>query len=141
MLKKLDHVGIAVNSIEEALKFFRDTLGLKLESVEVVADQKVKIAFLPVGETHVELLEPTSPDSNVAKFLEKKGEGIHHIKEWVDDCQAVIEDYKKKGIEVIQSGKYDKDEFYYLDLEPELGILYELGNNGDIRDPERVFPD
>ncbi len=74
------------------------------------------------------------------RFIEKKGEGIHHIKEWVDDCAATLEQYRKKGIGVIQSGKYDEDEFYYLDTEPELGILYEIGNNGRIRDPERICP-
>lgn len=103
MLKKLDHVGIAVNSIDEALKFFRDTLGLELENVEEVADQKVKIAFLPVGETHIELLEPTSPDSNVAKFLEKKGEGIHHLAFNVPDINAALAAVKEKDTPLIDS--------------------------------------
>ena len=76
MFTKVDHIGIAVNSIDEALKFFRDALGLEVEGIEEVADQKVRIAFLPVGETHIELLEPTSPDSNVAKFLGEDVSGL-----------------------------------------------------------------
>ena len=103
MIRKLDHVGIEVNSIDEALKFFRDTLGLEVESVEEVADQKVKIAFLPVGETHVELLEPTEPGSNVAKFLEKKGEGIHHLAFNVDDIDGTLAALKEKGAALIDS--------------------------------------
>ena len=91
MIRKLDHVGIAVNSIDEALKFFRDTLGLEVESVEEVADQKVKIAFLPVGETHV------------AKFLEKKGEGIHHLAFNVDDIDGTLAALKEKGAALIDS--------------------------------------
>ena len=101
MLKKVDHIGIAVNSIDEALKFFRDSLGLDLENTEEVADQKVRIAFLPVGETHVELLEPTSPDSNVAKFLESKGEGIHHIAFNVEDIDAALAALKEKDVRLI----------------------------------------
>lgn len=101
MFKKVDHIGIAVKSIDEALKFFRDTLGLELENTEEVADQKVKIAFLPVGETHIELLEPTSPDSNVAKFLESKGEGFHHIAFNVQDVDAALTALKEKDIALI----------------------------------------
>jgi methylmalonyl-CoA/ethylmalonyl-CoA epimerase len=85
-------------------------------------------------------MQPLSGESVHTYFLEKKGEGIHHIKEWVDDCAATIEEYRKKGISVIQSGKYDEDEFYYLDTEPEVGVLYEIGNNGKIREPERTYP-
>jgi methylmalonyl-CoA epimerase len=103
MLNKVDHIGIAVNSIEEALAFFRDTLGLEVEQVEEVPDQKVRIAFLPVGETHVELLEPTSPDSNVAKFLEKKGEGIHHLAFNVADIDAALASLKEKGVPLIDN--------------------------------------
>src|SRR3989304_169304 len=97
-------------------------------------------ALAGVGDTQLELMQPLSGESVYTRFLEKKGEGIHHIKEWVDDCAAAIEQYRKKGSGVIQSGKYDEDEFYYLDTEPELGMLYEIGNNGRIRDPERVCP-
>lgn len=101
MFKKVDHIGIAVKSIEDALGLFRDAMGLELEHVEEVADQKVRIAFLPVGETHVELLEPTSPDSNVAKFLEAKGEGIHHIAFSVEDIDAALAALRDKDIPLI----------------------------------------
>ena len=101
MFKKVDHIGIAVKSIEDALGLFRDAMGLELEHVEEVADQKVRIAFLPVGETHVELLEPTSPDSNVAKFLEAKGEGIHHIAFNVEDIDAALAALRDKDIPLI----------------------------------------
>jgi methylmalonyl-CoA/ethylmalonyl-CoA epimerase len=103
MLEKIDHIGIAVNSIDEALKFFRDALGLEVKHVEEVADQKVRIAFLPIGETHVELLEPTGPDSNVAKFLESKGEGIHHMAFKVSDIGAALASLKEKGLPLIDA--------------------------------------
>ena len=98
------------------------------------------LALAWVGDTQLELMQPLSGESVYTRFLAKKGEGIHHIKEWVDDCAVTIEEYRKKGIDVIQSGKYDEDEFYYLDTESELGILYEIGNNGKIRAPERTYP-
>ena len=101
MLRELDHVGIAVSSIEEALKLFRDTLGLELEGIEEVTDQKVKTAFLPVGGTHIELLEATGEDSNVAKFIEKKGEGIHHLGFSVEDINAALATLKEKGVDLI----------------------------------------
>ncbi len=75
----IDHIGIAVESIDEALKFWERSLGIKCTGVEEVAEQKVKTAFLPLGDTEVELLEATDPESPVAKFIEKKGEGIHHL--------------------------------------------------------------
>ena len=78
-LSHIEHLGIAVKSIQEALPFFEETLGLKCYNIEEVADQKVRTAFLKIGETKLELLEPTSEDSPIAKFLEKRGEGIHHI--------------------------------------------------------------
>lgn len=79
MIGKVDHIGIAVESIDEALKFYEDVLGIKCVSQEIVEEQKVKVAFLPVGDTEVELLESTDEDGPVAKFIEKKGEGIQHI--------------------------------------------------------------
>ncbi len=84
MPKKISHIGIAVESIEQALPFYRDVLGLEYEGEEVVAEQKVKVAFLAIGESRIELLEPTAPDSPVAKFLEKNGPGIHHLAYQVD---------------------------------------------------------
>lgn len=79
MIKGIDHVGIAVKSIDEAKKFWVDTLGLKLSHIEDVPEQKVRVAILKAGETTIELLEPTSPDSPIQRFIEKRGEGIHHL--------------------------------------------------------------
>ena len=79
MPQKISHVGIAVANLEEAMPFYRDVLGMTFEGTEVVAEQKVKVAFFAVGESRVELLEPTADDSPVAKFLEKNGEGTHHV--------------------------------------------------------------
>jgi methylmalonyl-CoA/ethylmalonyl-CoA epimerase len=98
MPSKINHIGIAVHNIEEAARFYTEVLGLKLEGVQEVPDQKVKVAFLPIGEVRVELIEPTSPESPVAKYLEKSGPGIHHIAYQVADVAAEVE--KLKGAEV-----------------------------------------
>lgn len=97
----VDHIGIAVKSIDEALKFWEDTLGIKCHGVEEVADQKVKTAFLPIADTEVELLEGTSPESPVSKFIESKGEGIHHLAIRVDGLEAALEELKAKGVRLI----------------------------------------
>lgn len=101
MTKKINHIGIAVRSIEAALPLYRDVLGMEYEGSEEVADQKVKVAFLATGESRIELLEPTSPDSPVAKFLEKNGEGIHHIAYEVDDLEATLAELKKQEIRLV----------------------------------------
>jgi methylmalonyl-CoA/ethylmalonyl-CoA epimerase len=98
-LPKLDHIGIAVKSLESA-KIYED-LGLTIDHVEVVETQKVKTAFLSVGDSNLELLEPTGPDSTIAKFIEKRGEGIHHICLRVDDIEAHLERLKAKGYRLI----------------------------------------
>lgn len=100
-LSKVDHIGIAVKSIEEALKFYEDALGIKCVGEEIVEEQKVKTAFLPVGDTEVELLESTSEEGTIAKFIEKKGEGIHHIAFRVDNIEKSLEELKAKGIRLI----------------------------------------
>ncbi len=87
MIKKVSHIGIAVNNLEESIKFY-EKLGLELEAIEVVESQKVRVAFLPVGkEVRIELLEATSEDSPIAKFIEKKGQGVHHIAFATDNLQ------------------------------------------------------
>ncbi|MFN8575698.1 MAG: methylmalonyl-CoA epimerase [Candidatus Sericytochromatia bacterium] len=98
---KLDHIGIAVKDIEESLKFYKDALGLELEGVEIVKEQKVKTAFLTIGETHIELLEATETDSPVGKFIEKKGEGIHHIAIKVENIEKHLENLDEKEIRLI----------------------------------------
>ncbi|MDR0619342.1 MAG: methylmalonyl-CoA epimerase [Bacteroidales bacterium] len=98
---KIEHVAIAVKSIEEARKFFEGVLGLECYAIEEVADQKVKTAFFKVGETKIELLEPTSPDSTVAGFIEKRGEGLHHIAFAVDNVNESLAAVEEKGVKLI----------------------------------------
>lgn len=98
---KIEHIGIATRQLDEALLFWRDALGLEVAHTEVVEEQKVRVAMLPVGEPRIELLEPTSSDSPVAKFLEKRGAGIHHIAVRVDDIRATIERLKANGVRLI----------------------------------------
>jgi methylmalonyl-CoA epimerase len=100
-VKKIQHIGIAVNNIDEALKLYTDVLGLKVEATEDVVEQKVKTAIINIGESKIELLEATSPDSAVAKFIEKKGEGIHHLAVEVDNVEAAIQEIKAKGVPMI----------------------------------------
>ncbi|MCI1945938.1 MAG: methylmalonyl-CoA epimerase [Clostridium luticellarii] len=106
-LKKIDHVGIAVKSIEESLKFYEGVLGLKCTGTEEVKSQKVITAFIPLGESELELLEPTSEDSPIAKFIEKKREGIQHIAVRVDNVEAALEELKEKGIRLIDEKPRD----------------------------------
>lgn len=98
---KIDHLGIAVNRIEQAKNFWGDILGLECEGLETVAEQKVITAFFPVGESEVELLESTSPDGPIANHIEKRGEGIQHIAFQVDDIEAALAELKAKGIRLI----------------------------------------
>jgi methylmalonyl-CoA/ethylmalonyl-CoA epimerase len=98
---KIDHLGIAVSSIESGKDFWTKALGLVFEGTETIAEQKVTTAFLPVGESEVELLESTSPDGAIAKYIEKKGTGIQHIAFRVDDIEAALEELKEKGIQLI----------------------------------------
>ena len=98
---KINHLGIATKSIEEALTFWVNGLGLKNVHTEVVEDQKVRVAMLPVGESRIELLEPTSDDSPISKFLEKRGGGIHHVAVEVDDIRAALADMRSKGTRLI----------------------------------------
>ncbi|SBV94926.1 methylmalonyl-CoA epimerase [uncultured Dysgonomonas sp.] len=101
-ISHIEHLGIAVKSIEEQLPYYEGVLGLKCYNIEVVEDQKVKTAFFKVGQTKIELLEPTSPDSTIAKFIEKKGEGIHHIAFSVADGVAnALSEMESKGVQLI----------------------------------------
>jgi len=98
---KINHLGIATKGIDEALNFWSDALGLENVHTEVVEDQKVRVAMLPIGESRIELLEPTSEDSPISKFLEKRGGGIHHIAVEVDDIEASLAQLKAKGMRLI----------------------------------------
>ncbi|MCC7571830.1 MAG: methylmalonyl-CoA epimerase [Candidatus Methanofastidiosum sp.] len=101
MIKKIDHIGIAVNNLAESLSFYEDVLGLKVEGIEEVPEQKVKVGFLDIGGVHLELLESTETDGPVAKFIEKRGEGIHHIAILVDNIEKSIEIMKNKDVKLI----------------------------------------
>lgn len=98
---KINHLGIATKGIDDALKFWADALGLENIHTETVEDQKVRVAMLPVGESRIELLEPTSDDSPISKFLEKRGGGIHHIAVEVDDIRAALAKLKSSGARLI----------------------------------------
>jgi methylmalonyl-CoA/ethylmalonyl-CoA epimerase len=98
---KIDHLGIAVNNMDEGKGFWTDVLGLKFEGAETVAEQKVTTAFFPVGESEVELLESTAPDGPVAKFIEKKGPGFQHVAFRVENIEEALAELKAKGIQLI----------------------------------------
>lgn len=97
----IEHIGIAVKNLHEAIKFYEEVLGLKCYAVEEVADQKVKTAFFMVGQTKIELLESTSPDGPIGRFIENKGEGIHHIAFAVSELQDKLNDVKSKGVRLV----------------------------------------
>ena len=98
---KIDHIGIATRELEEGLAVWRDALGLKVDATEEVVEQGVRVAMLQIGETHVELLEASRPDSPVAKFIEKRGPGIHHIAVEVTDIRASLAELKRKGARLV----------------------------------------
>ncbi len=99
----IEHIGIAVKNLTEAIKYYEDVLGLKCYSVEEVADQQVRTAFFHVGGTKIELLESTSPDGPVGRFIEQKGEGVHHIAFAVENVTEALRDVSAKGVEVINA--------------------------------------
>ncbi|MCF8056502.1 MAG: methylmalonyl-CoA epimerase [Desulfocapsa sp.] len=103
MLKKIDHLGIAVHSIAEARHFYETVLGLTCEKEEEVASQKVRTAFFVLGETHIELLEPTADDSPIAKFLSSRGEGLHHVAYRSSDVDEQLRQAKDKGCTLIHA--------------------------------------
>jgi len=98
---KIDHIGIATSSISEASRFWTEALGMELGKVEEVAEQKVRVAMLPTGESRIELLEPTDDDSAIAKFLEKRGAGIHHVAFRVKNIRATLDQLKANGARLI----------------------------------------
>jgi len=98
---KVDHIGIAVKDLDAAKKFYTDVLGMMAQGEEVIEQQKVKVCFIPSGDSEVELLESTTPDGPIAKFIEKKGEGIQHVALRVDSIENALKDLKAKGIRLI----------------------------------------
>jgi methylmalonyl-CoA/ethylmalonyl-CoA epimerase len=101
---RIDHIGIAVKNLDEAVKFYKDVLGLELEDIEEVPEENVRVAMFRVGETYIELLQGTTQDSAISKFIEKRGEGIHHIAIRVDDVDRSTEILKSRGAVLV----YDK---------------------------------
>lgn len=97
----IEHIGIAVSDLEKAIKFYEDVFGLECYKIEEVPDQKVRTAFFMIGQTKIELFESTSPEGTVAKFIEKRGEGIHHIAFAVDDIEAGLKETAEKGVAMI----------------------------------------
>lgn len=129
MVNKVDHIGIAVENLDEALKFYEETLGIKCTSKEVVEDQKVKVAFLPIGDTEVELLESTDENGAIAKFIEKRGQGVQHIAYRVDNIEEAIAEMKEKGIRMIdEEPRYGAGGAKIAFLHPKstFGVLIEL---------------
>ncbi len=107
MLKQIDHIGIAVKNLEETIKLYKNIMGLELIEQEEVESQKVKVAKFDINGVHIEFLEPTAPDSPIAKFIEKKGEGLHHIAYMTDNINKELENLKSKGIKLINEESFD----------------------------------
>lgn len=101
MINRINHIGIAVKDLDDALKFYRETLNLKVEKIEEVRDKKLKIALIPVGESEIELLQPTGPEGFIANFIAKRGEGIHHIALEVDEIEKALNELKEKEVQFI----------------------------------------
>lgn len=129
MIKKVDHIGIAVRSLEDTLPFYTEILNLPLLGIEEVESQKVKVAFLKAGETKLELLEPTSADSTIASFIEKRGEGIHHVALGVESIETRIIEMQEKGIRMIDEqprrGAGGAD-IAFMHPKSTAGVLFEL---------------
>jgi len=107
MIQKIDHLGIAVQSLDESVKYYEGALGLKCEHREEVPSQKVRTAFFTVGDVHIELLEPTSEESPIAKFLAKNGEGIHHVAFATDNISAQLKDASQAGVRLIHETPFE----------------------------------
>lgn len=129
MIKNIDHIGIAVKSLDDSLPLYTETLKLELEGIETVESQGVKVAFIMAGNTRLELLEALSPESPIAKFIEKRGEGIHHVALGVDDIEARIEELKQSGLRMIddtsRKGAHAAD-VAFVHPKSTAGVLYEL---------------
>ena len=128
-LSHIEHIGIAVKSLEDAILYHEEKLGLKCYAIEEVADQKVKTSFFKIGQTKIELLESTSPDETIAKFIEKKGEGVHHIAFATNNLQEALNDIADKGVQLIDKAPRKGAEglnIAFLHPKSTLGVLTEL---------------
>ncbi|MGV8137622.1 MAG: methylmalonyl-CoA epimerase [Mangrovibacterium sp.] len=128
-ISHIEHIGIAVNSLEEAIPYYENVLGLKCYAIEEVADQKVKTAFFMVGQTKIELLESTDPEGPIGKFIEKKGQGIHHLAFAVDNATEALKSVETKGVTLIDKTSRKGAEgmnIGFLHPKATLGVLTEL---------------
>jgi len=127
-VKKINHVAIVVRDIDAALAFWRDQLGLTLDHIEDVPSQASKVAFMPVGEGEIELVEPTNPDSGLAKYLNTRGEGMHHLCVEVDDIEGMLAQLKEKGVRLINEEPLDLPGRRMAFIHPKStnGVLLEL---------------
>ena len=128
-ISHIEHIGIAVNSLDEAIPFYEEVLGLKCYAVEEVKDQKVKTAFFMAGQTKIELLETTDPEGPIGKFLAKRGQGVHHIAYAVDDVDSSLNELENKGIRLIDRESRKGAEglnIGFLHPKSTLGVLTEL---------------
>jgi len=128
-LTHIEHIGIAVKNLEEAIKYYESILGLKCYAIEEVKDQKVKTAFFKLGETKIELLESTDPEGPIGKFIEKKGEGVHHIAFHAEGIEDTLLELKDKGIKVIDEKPRDGAEnmrIGFLHPKSTFGVLTEI---------------
>jgi methylmalonyl-CoA/ethylmalonyl-CoA epimerase len=128
-IKRIDHIAIVVEDIDAALGFWRDALGLALDHAEEVPDQKSIVAFLPAGQSEVELVKPTTDDSGVARYLSKRGPGIHHICFEVEDVETALADLKKNGVRLINESPLPGaggKKIAFIHPESANGVLVEL---------------
>ena len=128
-ITKIEHIGIAVSDLTSAIRFYEDVLGLRCYAIEEVADQKVKTAFFRIGETKIELLESTNPEGPIGKFIEKRGEGIHHIALAVEDVKEALKEVESKGVQLIDKQPRKGAEglsIGFLHPKSTFGVLVEL---------------
>jgi methylmalonyl-CoA/ethylmalonyl-CoA epimerase len=149
--RRIMQIGYVVKDVEKSVADYSQRLGIGPWDIYTFSapdlrdaiyrgkpiDHKFIIALVWNRTTQLELIQPLVGTNIYTEFLNRRGDGLHHVKEWVDDCGKELEEYRKRGIDVIQSGKFDEDEHYYLDTESIFGFIYEIGNNGKIRPPER----
>lgn len=139
MFTKIDHIGIAVRSIDDKIKLYRDVLGLEFLGDEIVESQGVRVAFFKLGESMLELLEPTRDDSPVAKYLEKNGEGIHHLAVGTDDIQAARERASAHGLRLLSDAPLDGAHgklISFVHPKDTGGVLVEFTQRGPLKGPE-----
>ena len=131
---KIDHIGVAVKSLSDAIKVYEDALGLTVSGFDQVDDQGVRVAMLNIGESRIELLEPTGPESPVEKFMTKRGEGIHHIAIAVDDIEKALERFKAAGLRVVDSAPRQgahNTRIAFVHPSSTHGVLLELVQHGE----------